>query len=94
MQEWMGAILAFFTDGRAAAFGTPSAGTISAVLLDFDWKNWNKNFDADAAAFRAMSLDNYYDIFDEPSIGRVIVNTICLVAIASTMTLLIALLLR
>ena len=38
------------------------------------------------AAFRAMSLVNYHDIFAEPSIGIVIRNTIYLVVITSTMT--------
>jgi iron(III) transport system permease protein len=41
-----------------------------------------------AAAFRAMSLVNYAGIFDEPLLGTVIGNTLSLVAITSTLTVL------
>lgn len=42
------------------------------------------------AAFQSMSLEHYEDLFTEPAIGRVIRNTIYLVAITSTLTVVVS----
>ncbi len=44
-----------------------------------------------AAAFQSMSFEHYLDLFDEPSIARVVRNTIYMVVITSTLTVLASL---
>ena len=43
-----------------------------------------------AAAFQSMSLEHYFELFDEPSIGRVIRNTLYMVVLTSTLTVVVS----
>lgn len=43
-----------------------------------------------AEAFRSMSLEHYVDLFDEPSIGRVVRNTLYMVVLTSTLTVVVS----
>ena len=43
-----------------------------------------------AEAFRSMSFEHYYDLFTEPSIGRVVRNTLYMVVMTSTLTVILS----